>query len=317
MFLFLPSRPHSTETAEETHSHFLFMCFFPPFFPYTESDQFEKAKHMLGIALASSDASPMPIVVGVPLNALPLPPPHIGRQPPSEYHQSLLLSPSHERQVVHGDIRGVQPFRSGEDSQGKGLQERENDEKKLNGGPNGIIGPTGLAPSPMVLHTLQKDDTMNLLVLRYGSTAECIMKANGMLSRDLELLPVGCLLRIPQVVMGGGAVVESCRTEETEHAKRQRMQKLLIRDFMSEYPNASREEGKFYLEEADWNLAEAKKQFVEDSRWETEALKNLRSQSNPQHGQLQRIPPCGVPKETQEKHAAKSFGSKLKALLFP
>lgn len=122
-------------------------------------------------------------------------------------------------------------------------------------------------------HFLGSDDTITALALRYGSTPEGIMRANGMITNDLDLLPLGCCLRIPvtheKPLLWSDQHLDgsSLRHElDKQHAYRRRM----VREFAERY-NCSTSEAGFYLEDAQFDMKAAAQALSDDLAWEASA----------------------------------------------
>mmetsp|Transcript_55371 Transcript_55371/g.63583 ORF Transcript_55371/g.63583 Transcript_55371/m.63583 type:complete len:203 (+) Transcript_55371:51-659(+) len=115
-----------------------------------------------------------------------------------------------------------------------------------------------------------EDEHLASLALRYGSTVEDIMKCNHMIHRDLDLLPLGCVLRIPltheaAVYYGKHKQHHSLRHEKEVTTQ---AQQLMVRDFAVKM-NCSKEEARYYLEVADFDVKSAEQQLREDLAWES------------------------------------------------
>jgi hypothetical protein len=113
-------------------------------------------------------------------------------------------------------------------------------------------------------HILAAEDTLTSLAVRYGSTIDGIMRANGMISRDLDLLPLRCILQIP--------LSHECPLSYSPHdsgrdddggAKRQRA----VREF-ADACGCPRGEAQFYLECSGFDFGSAAKELWSDRRWE-------------------------------------------------
>ncbi len=124
-----------------------------------------------------------------------------------------------------------------------------------------------------VQHTVEFDDSISTLAIRYGSTIDGIMKANGLLTRDLDLLPKGCVLRIPRThekPLGDVQVLSEEMLSRQMLEERGRLRRRVIRDFSITH-SCSTDEAAFYLEDHDFNVEDATKARSDDVRWEQSA----------------------------------------------
>lgn len=124
-----------------------------------------------------------------------------------------------------------------------------------------------------VHHAVEFDDSISTLAIRYGSTIDGIMKANGLLTRDLDLLPKGCVLRIPRThekPLGDVQVLSNDAQSRQMLEERHRLQRRVIRDFSITH-SCSTDEAAFYLEDHDFNVEDATKARSDDVRWEQSA----------------------------------------------
>lgn len=123
-------------------------------------------------------------------------------------------------------------------------------------------------------HVLESTDEIGSLAIRYGSTIEGIMRANGMLSKDLDLLPVSCVLRVPLTHEKPVAQVQPAASlADIDHSTRV-LRKRITKDFAAAH-NISVEEAAFYLEDTEFDVGSAKKLLDEDIHWEKQNKQQL------------------------------------------
>jgi hypothetical protein len=127
-----------------------------------------------------------------------------------------------------------------------------------------------------VSHALQFDDSISTLAIRYGSTVDGIMKCNGLLTRDLDLLPKGCVLQIPRThekPLTSPPEMTAHSAAQSRHAleERDRLRRRVVRDFCTKHEGCTMDEATFYLEDHNYNLEDATKAWNDDVAWETSA----------------------------------------------
>ncbi|CUI15094.1 Hypothetical protein, putative [Bodo saltans] len=119
-------------------------------------------------------------------------------------------------------------------------------------------------------HAVEFDDNITTLAIRYGSTIDGIMRANNLLTRDLDLLPKGCVLQIPRThekPLGDAQVPSSDVLSRHALEERDRLRRRIVRDF-SQTHACSTDEATFYLEDHDYDVASATKARHDDVHWE-------------------------------------------------
>lgn len=119
-------------------------------------------------------------------------------------------------------------------------------------------------------HAVEFDDNISTLAIRYGSTIDGIMRANNLLTRDLDLLPKGCVLQIPRThekPLGDAQVPSSDALSRHALEERDRLRRRIVRDF-SQTHACSTDEATFYLEDHDYDVASATKARHDDVHWE-------------------------------------------------
>lgn len=120
-----------------------------------------------------------------------------------------------------------------------------------------------------LMHTLVKADTTLLaLAVRYGSTEEGIMRANAMLSPDLDLLPLGCVLRVP---LTHEQSIKPASDEPVSNSSKV-IQRKLAEELAKEHA-IEVSEALFYVSEAGNDLAKATALLKDDEAWEKKAKK--------------------------------------------
>jgi LysM repeat protein len=136
-----------------------------------------------------------------------------------------------------------------------------NDTKTTDGKDEGIL---------FVQHAVECDDNISTLAIRYGSTVDGIMRANHLLTRDLDLLPKGCVLQIPRThekPLGDAQVPSSEALSRHALEERDRLRRRIVRDF-SQTHGCSMDEAAFYLDDHNYDVANATRARHDDVHWE-------------------------------------------------
>eukprot|EP00760_Papus_ankaliazontas_P002956 PhM_4_TR11346/c0_g1_i1/m.55690 len=117
-------------------------------------------------------------------------------------------------------------------------------------------------------HLIDRHDTLLGLSVRYDTTEDCIMRLNGMLVKDLDLLPPKTRLRIepgkrwvPMPTNSHNTKVEIAE----EHRSAMRSMQMLLG---SAGETVSKDECTYYLSSNDWDVVRAMHERKEDLAWE-------------------------------------------------
>lgn len=124
-----------------------------------------------------------------------------------------------------------------------------------------------------VQHAVEFDDNLTTLSIRYGSTVEGIMKANNLLTKDLDLLPKGAVLHIPRThekPIGDMQVPSSAALSRHALEERDRLRRRIVKDFAQTHA-CSAEEAAYYLEDHNFDVGNAAKARSDDVHWERSA----------------------------------------------
>ena len=119
--------------------------------------------------------------------------------------------------------------------------------------------------TPLVHHVLVDGDSLMTLALRYGSSIGGIMRCNGMLSDDVDMLPLGCLLHIP-LTHDASLKPQNSLGMDLQQTELRR-QKDLIEKF-AETNGVKPHEAKYYLSDNNWCSKTAQVALREDVTWE-------------------------------------------------
>eukprot|EP01107_Rhizomastix_libera_P013571 TRINITY_DN3777_c0_g1_i2.p1 TRINITY_DN3777_c0_g1~~TRINITY_DN3777_c0_g1_i2.p1 ORF type:complete len:247 (-),score=64.84 TRINITY_DN3777_c0_g1_i2:38-778(-) len=109
-----------------------------------------------------------------------------------------------------------------------------------------------------VVHTVEKDDTLEGIAIRYNANVGDIMKANRLQSREIFCLKE-MYIPLDQTQPKG------IKDEESERS-------LAIKQFLTDFPRSSAEEARSYLSNNEWVYSKARGEYIEDIEWEAQQL---------------------------------------------